>query len=87
MIEIVESNRVHELLAERGMAIYALSRLIGRSNSRTTEMLLQRGATWENVLKVAAAIGVAPEDIAEPATLPQNPRIAYGRWLSAMEVS
>lgn len=38
-------------------------------------------------VKVAQAIGAAPEDIAERATLPQNPRIAYGRWLSATEVS
>lgn len=43
-------------------------------------MLQQHGASWDNVTKIAAVLGVQPEDIAERATFRERPLMEYGKW-------
>lgn len=71
---------VYTILTERNLSVQKLADQIERSRSRVAYMLGQRGATWGNIEKLAAALGVAPEDIAERTTLPSHPRTPYGIW-------
>ena len=73
--------KVDDIRTAKGVSVFALARGIGLSRTRTAAMLAQHGAAWANVVKIAAVLGVAPEDLAEQMTLTARPLMAYGRWL------